>query len=128
MDLAVPDMTTAVTRLRSPTGDPVAEIVARKQLLMHALQSTIAELGGELRVIECFSKIREDWRSLPCRNKLRHVLGHGVSFSPGELAALLGHKVNTVRSTLMRMRTRGEVKRERHGKWTATTLRNGDGR
>jgi DNA-directed RNA polymerase specialized sigma24 family protein len=120
-ELTVPDLASAISRLVQWENDPIATLVASKQLRVKALQSTIVMLESELRVLTCFAEIRDDWRTLPCRNKLRHVLGHGVAFAPTELAALLGHNVNTVRSTLMRMRRRGEVKRERHGRWAATS-------
>lgn len=71
--------------------------------------------------------VLEDWertryRTLPCRRKIRHVLGHGVAFSPGEIAAITGHKVNSVISTLARMRARGEVTHEGHGRWVGKSL------
>jgi hypothetical protein len=121
-ELTVPDLAPAVSLLRSASSDPVAALIASKRLRLQAMQSTILTLDAELRVIECFTKIRDEWRTLPCRRKLRHVLGHGVALAPIELAALCGHNIHTVRSTLARMRTRGEVKRERHGKWSATKL------
>lgn len=105
--------------VRSP-DDPVAAMIASRRARVQDLRSLIATVESELRIIECFAKIRSEWSTLAIRNKLRHVLGHGVAFGPGELAALTGHKLNTVISTLARMRERGEVKRERHGKWGAT--------
>lgn len=108
---------------RSKYTDPLSALVASKRSRISAYRETVHALEAELRVIDCFSKIRADWHTLPCRDKLRHVLRHGASFAPSELAALLGEKINTIRSSLIRMRKRGEVRRENYGKWTAVHQR-----
>lgn len=119
-ELTVPDLAEATARLRAPGADPLAALIASKHARAAALTAAAATLADELRVLECFAQIKLDWRALPCRQKMRLVLDHGVSFSPAELAALLGEKINTVYGNLLRMRIRGETKRERHGKWTST--------
>lgn len=116
------DLTAAVSLMRSTADDPLTALISSKRVRVRAMQSTVKAPEAELRVLECFAKIRSDWSTLPCRRKIRHVLGHGVAFSPGELAAITGHKVNSVISTLARMRARGEVTHEGHGRWVGRPL------
>jgi len=117
-ELTTLDLTKAVSQMRSPGPDVLGSLVASKRQRVIALQHTLDTLASEIRVMECYARIRGEWNSLPCRGKLRHVLKHGVAFSPSELAVLLGEKLNTVRSSLVRMQRRGEVCRVDFGRWT----------
>lgn len=112
----------------APPADRLTTLISERRRRVVALRAATATLDDEIRVLECFARIRHEWRTLPCRGKIRHVLGHGVAFSPSELAALLDERLNTVRSTLIRMRTRGEAKREGHGKWGSTRTSPGGAR
>lgn len=62
-------------------------------------------------------QIRRDWKDKTCRHKIRIVLSHDVAMSPTELSHLLDENVHTVRGTLMRMLSRGEVRHTGHKTW-----------
>lgn len=109
----------AEVSLRAQGADRLTIMIAGKRMRLCAFARAAEALERELRVMECFARIRVEWKTLSCRNKLRHVLRHGVAFSPGELAALLDENDHTIRSTLQRMRTRGEVARVAFGRWRA---------
>lgn len=106
-----------VSAIRRSLPDPLLALLVTKRLRMQALQKTAQVLAEELRVIECFSGIRCEWKKLRCRDKLRQVLRHGVALAPSELSVLVDEPINTVRSTLARMRTRREVRRIGFGRW-----------
>lgn len=100
--------------------DSSATLAASKRLRVEILRRTVRTLAAEIRVIECFGDLPPSWQAQSCRNKLRQVLQHGAAFAPSELALMTGDKLNTVRSSLARMRARGEVHRVDFGRWIST--------
>ena len=107
----------AVADLRRQGADPLVVLLTERRLRLDEHRAAITSLEKDLRVMGCFSEIRKTWVDKSCRHKIRIVLGHGVALSPIELSRLLNENLNSVRSTLARMRGRGEIEHVGHGKW-----------